>query len=70
MEKFKKCFDAYNFEDTVINEWIKMDKRKRFEVLIENFDFYYTSLKKCRDIRDKEVPPNSLAMERKDKEKF
>ena len=52
IRQFEKCFDFYNYEDIVLNKWISMDKRKRFEILIENFDMYYTALQKCCKIRD------------------
>ena len=44
-----------------------MDKRKRFEVLIENFDVYYNGLQKCIKIRDNGAPPEVFQMKCQDK---
>ena len=57
-KEYEKCFDRYIYEDIVLQKWISMEKRDRFESLINNFDFYYHSIHKCYHERDTEPPPS------------
>lgn len=56
VDDYQKCLGDLKYHDAVFIEWIKMDKNKRKEVLMKNWDKYKEILEKI----NKEYNPNEL----------
>lgn len=56
IDHFAKYFDNYIYEDIVLNQWLKMPRQRRFEVLMNDYDYYFFAMQNCYKLRDNPPP--------------